>query len=100
MNRSRTDCELIDAMVEVANAAENKWPRQFAHSIIKQANRKTWRPSVKQRAMMQRMVKQLTPYSEGFDLIDHDDDFNQDIYPDATAQSELTLMGHIDRASV
>jgi len=88
-----SDRELVDSMVEVANAAgDSKWPRQFAHSMIKQANRKDWHPTAKQRAMMRRMVFQMHNDADCSDVIDFGDDFTQEVPADA--QGELILTRH------
>jgi len=57
MNRSVE--ELIWHMPTVARRARDEWAKAFAESIVKQARRRNWHPSAKQKAMMQRMVSEL-----------------------------------------
>jgi hypothetical protein len=53
MNRSIE--ELLWHMPTVHRMARDEWAKGFAESVLKQARRRGWRPSVKQLAMMQRM---------------------------------------------
>ena len=57
MNRSTE--ELLWHMPTVHRMARDEWAKNFAESVLKQARRRGWRPSVKQLAMMQRMVSEL-----------------------------------------
>ena len=50
---------LLHHMPTVERRAENEWVRMFARSILKQARNRFWRPSPKQRAIMERLVAEL-----------------------------------------
>ena len=47
---------LLHHMPTVERRAENEWVRTFAKSIQKQARNPFWRPSPKQRVIMERQV--------------------------------------------
>lgn len=75
----RPDCNpseverLLFHMGAVASNASNEWAQGFAQSILRQRNRKGFRPSPKQLALMQRLVVDLFTYRENandFDLIE------------------------------
>lgn len=91
---------LIDQMPTVAEHATGTWARNFATSMCRQSLRPGWKPSPKQARMMRLIVKQIPDDCDGFDVIDHNDHFNQEEYHDTYAQDEHTHEGHIDRAGV
>ena len=66
---ARSVDELLHHWPAVLQAAENEWAKSFATSIAKQARRRGWNPTPKQRALMHRMVEQL------FAVDDDGDDF-------------------------
>jgi len=55
---------LLWHMPTVATRASNAWARDFALSIKRQANRKGWKPSPKQLAMMRSMVSELFTHEQ------------------------------------
>jgi hypothetical protein len=55
---SRCIDELIYYMPTVARAGDS-WARGFAASVLRQAKRRTWRPTPKQEALMRRLVDEL-----------------------------------------
>jgi hypothetical protein len=65
---------LLFHMGAVAAQATNEWSTGFAQSILRQRNRKNWKPSDKQVALMRRLVSDLFTYraeiGEDFDLIE------------------------------
>lgn len=61
---------LLHHMPAVARGATNEWATGFARSILRQAQRPSWRPSAKQASMMRRLVSELfTNSDEGGELI-------------------------------
>ncbi|MEY8837815.1 hypothetical protein AB9K41_02115 [Cribrihabitans sp. XS_ASV171] len=50
---------LLHHMPTVARLAETEWPRNFAASILRQSNRRGWKPSPKQLSLMRRLVSDL-----------------------------------------
>ncbi|SFC77830.1 hypothetical protein [Tropicimonas isoalkanivorans] len=51
--------ELLFHWPAVVRTASKGWPADFARSIASQSRRRNWRPSPKQRDLMQRMVSEL-----------------------------------------
>ena len=47
---------LLHDMQNIARSGKSAWARNFAKSILGQAKRPVWRPSRKQRAIMENMV--------------------------------------------
>jgi len=66
---------LIDYMPDVAEKAKTPWARRFASSICRQSLRSGWHPSPKQARLMKFAVWQLPDDCDGFEVIDHGDDF-------------------------
>jgi hypothetical protein len=64
---------LLFHMGAVASQTTNEWSSKFAQSILRQRNRKNWKPSDKQIATMRRLVIDLFSFRENvtdFDLIE------------------------------
>ncbi len=57
----------------VVEVAPLGWSRDFALSIAGQSRRRGWKPTVKQGAMMRRMVSDLFAYRDDDDLIEEED---------------------------
>ena len=62
---------LIHHMPSVAIHAENTWAKGFAQSVVKQARRKNWTPSLKQLSVMRALVSDLFAYAS-----DEGEEFN------------------------
>lgn len=62
--------ELIWHMPGVAREAQNEWVRGFAISILRFSKRKAWEPSVKQEALMRRLVAERSTHQDDFEVIE------------------------------
>ena len=80
---------LIDYMGDVADKATTPWARRFATSMCRQSLRPGWKPSPKQSRMMLLMIKQLPDDCDGFEVIDYDDDFTQEVQHHTQGQLAL-----------
>lgn len=65
--RPRSVDELLFHMPSVARRGDG-WARGFATSILRHSRRKGWAPSLRQSALMHRLVEELFAYADGNEL--------------------------------